>query len=362
MEDAMKRAGYPPSGYTPALWEKITVVAVAVGIVLLVGWLVIRNQPFADPNLVVILRIIISLAVSVLGATVPGFLQVGWEGPGIAIRAGGALALFIVTFVLSPGVIKEKPRSTTVRIQASDQKYHIIRGAIEAPHLFDAIQGRLTDTSSVEAELIEKILTRVTPVPDFQVNLSVAGNTLRFSRGVDIFAPGFGIQGIGSHRKIAQADPDNPLDLDRLWAGKYPGNYFPPNPHIALWLHAENGHFESEQVILRKESAGYFFVKDANQTDTTLSLKARPSVILVDDFSSAGQDEAEAKRLAVILRDALREAVSRNKLLMLSPHSMHDIERVHSELKDLPPDNPGKNMAVSMYAVDHIIRASVVVN
>ena len=42
-----------------------------------------------------------------LGATIPGFLQVGWNGKGFAIRAGGALALFIATYLLAPSVVKE---------------------------------------------------------------------------------------------------------------------------------------------------------------------------------------------------------------------------------------------------------------
>ena len=99
------------SGYKPELWEKITVVTVSVCIVVLVGWLVIRNQRFADPNLVVILRTIISLAVAVLGATIPGFLQIDWTNKGKAIRAGGALALFVATFLMSPKVVKMDYRS-----------------------------------------------------------------------------------------------------------------------------------------------------------------------------------------------------------------------------------------------------------
>src|SRR5258708_13374969 len=41
-------------------------------------------------NLVVLLRILISLAIAVLGAMIPGFLKVDWKGRRIAIRAGGA--------------------------------------------------------------------------------------------------------------------------------------------------------------------------------------------------------------------------------------------------------------------------------
>jgi hypothetical protein len=45
---------------------------------------------------------VLSLATAVLGATIPGFLDIGWKGRGLAIRAGGALALFVLTFVYTP--------------------------------------------------------------------------------------------------------------------------------------------------------------------------------------------------------------------------------------------------------------------
>jgi hypothetical protein len=66
---------------------------------------VLRNAPFADQNQVVLIRIVLSLAVAVIGAVVPGFLQVSLSAKGVVIRAGGALALFIVTFFYSPTVL-----------------------------------------------------------------------------------------------------------------------------------------------------------------------------------------------------------------------------------------------------------------
>src|SRR5258708_38889439 len=41
-------------------------------------------------NLVVLLRILISLAIAVLGAMIPGFLEVDWKGRAVPIRRGGA--------------------------------------------------------------------------------------------------------------------------------------------------------------------------------------------------------------------------------------------------------------------------------
>ena len=95
----------PKQAYSPSTWERAIAISVSVGIVGLIAYLVIRNQPFADPNLVVVTRAVLSLAIAVLGATIPGFLNVGWSGRGLMLRAGGALALFVVTFWLTPTVL-----------------------------------------------------------------------------------------------------------------------------------------------------------------------------------------------------------------------------------------------------------------
>jgi len=85
--------------------ERLFALIAAAGIILLVAYLVIRNQPFADPNLVVLTRTILSLGIAILGGTIPGFLNIGWNVKGISIRAGGALALFALTFLLTPSVL-----------------------------------------------------------------------------------------------------------------------------------------------------------------------------------------------------------------------------------------------------------------
>ena len=51
--------------YRPAIWEKIVSASVAVAIVALVGFLVIRNEPFADQQLAALVRILLSLATAV---------------------------------------------------------------------------------------------------------------------------------------------------------------------------------------------------------------------------------------------------------------------------------------------------------
>jgi hypothetical protein len=92
--------------YQPQTWEKVASYITAFLFVGSVVFLLIRNQPIADPNLVVALRVLLSLMVAVLGASIPGMLGVDLKtGKGIAIRATGALALFVISFVMTPKVL-----------------------------------------------------------------------------------------------------------------------------------------------------------------------------------------------------------------------------------------------------------------
>ena len=86
-------------------FERIAATCAALVVVGLVVFLLIRNEPIADPRLFLALRVILSLGAAVLGATIPGFLEVGWTGSGLAIRAGGALALFLLTFLYTPDLV-----------------------------------------------------------------------------------------------------------------------------------------------------------------------------------------------------------------------------------------------------------------
>ncbi len=85
--------------------DKFMALISALLVFLLLAFVVIRNEPFADPNIVIGMRIFISLSASIFGASIPGFLNVQWEGSGFFLRAGGALALFAITFVFTPTVL-----------------------------------------------------------------------------------------------------------------------------------------------------------------------------------------------------------------------------------------------------------------
>jgi internalin A len=92
--------------YHPQMWERIIVYATAALFVGIVSFLLIRNQPIADPNLVVFVRILLSLTVAVFGATVPGMLGVNLTTKrGLVIRSSGALALFVLTYIMTPSVL-----------------------------------------------------------------------------------------------------------------------------------------------------------------------------------------------------------------------------------------------------------------
>lgn len=91
--------------YSPHGWEKALAYLTAFLFIGVVCFLLIRNQPIADPNLVVFVRTILSVMLAVFGATIPGMLKVDLSVKGISIRAIGALALFVITFLLTPKVL-----------------------------------------------------------------------------------------------------------------------------------------------------------------------------------------------------------------------------------------------------------------
>jgi len=82
-------------------------IAVVLG---LVAFLLIRNAPFADPNFVTVLRIVLAVAAGVVGATLPGQFSLSWKGRGFALRATGALG-FDRMLVFSPKMIETATRS-----------------------------------------------------------------------------------------------------------------------------------------------------------------------------------------------------------------------------------------------------------
>ena len=91
-----------PKQHTGASFDRIAAIVAAMAIVGLVVFLLVRNEAIASPQLFYALRVVLSVAAAVLGATIPGFLDLDWKGSGLAVRAGGALALFVLTYAYTP--------------------------------------------------------------------------------------------------------------------------------------------------------------------------------------------------------------------------------------------------------------------
>lgn len=85
-------------------FERRAALFTAIFIIAVVVFLVVRNEPFADTNLVVLMRIILAAAMGAFGGTIPGFLKVNYNAGGFSIRAAGALALFVIAYFGTPHV------------------------------------------------------------------------------------------------------------------------------------------------------------------------------------------------------------------------------------------------------------------
>src|ERR1700733_11014512 len=65
-------------------------------------WLAFRSASLTEPQFE-ILRIVLALAGGGVGAVIPGFLELNMKtGTKLALRAGGALAVFVVLYFWSP--------------------------------------------------------------------------------------------------------------------------------------------------------------------------------------------------------------------------------------------------------------------
>ena len=99
-------------------FDRIAAVCAALMIVGLVIFLLVRNEEIADPRLFFALRLVLSFGTAVLGATIPGFLSVGWSAGGLTVRAGGALALFVLTYLYTPDLATKQDQRGQITINA----------------------------------------------------------------------------------------------------------------------------------------------------------------------------------------------------------------------------------------------------
>ena len=82
-------------------WQRI--VAFAFGVVFAVALLVLAIMfPTPTPFQYLVFRIVLAMAVSGVAAMIPGFLEVNVPG---VVRAGGALAVFVIVFFYNPAAL-----------------------------------------------------------------------------------------------------------------------------------------------------------------------------------------------------------------------------------------------------------------
>lgn len=97
----------------PVFWDRMVVLIMAFIVVMVTLALVWRNERFQDENLVVLTRILISVSMGVIGASVPGVFESNIEFRGWQIRAAGATCFFVVTFFGTPKVVPLKLGNVT---------------------------------------------------------------------------------------------------------------------------------------------------------------------------------------------------------------------------------------------------------
>jgi hypothetical protein len=250
----------------------------------------------------------------------------------------------------------------TISTDASVQEFHIIRGATDSPKLINSLTGNIDELETYQHRLSEELIKSINPKPEIDVDLAIDGVLLSATRGVTIFAQNlFGIQGPGNPFKIAEVEPDSPLDCDQLFAGRYGDQLV----RRTLFIRTPDGRFENSQVIISKDDDGYSLKiatpgePDTVEKKTRISLKGRPLKIVVDTFVAAGEPSGRAKELAATLEAHVRKEIDDHELLLLSPLSVDEMYRVHDEVKMINPDNPGKGRVLAEYGVDYVVRCTV---
>ena len=96
-------------------FDRVAAVISGLYIILVTSVLLIRGKEIEGPRLFFALRVLLGLAAAIFGATVPGFLDISWtSAAGLSIRAGGALAVFVLIYMFTPA----DPGAATTNVSA----------------------------------------------------------------------------------------------------------------------------------------------------------------------------------------------------------------------------------------------------
>src|SRR5215813_4281404 len=90
-----------PRHSAPQTWEKVAGFAFGV---LFVAALLVLAIAFPQPTSFQyeVFRIVLAIACGGVAAVIPGFLALSMDAKGVVIRAGGALAVFLLVYFFSP--------------------------------------------------------------------------------------------------------------------------------------------------------------------------------------------------------------------------------------------------------------------
>ena len=99
-----------PIKRTGALWERI--VGCSFGVVFIAVLLVVHIAfPDPTPTQFDTFKTILALAAAGMGGILAGFLQIEGQIQQIAVRAGGALAIFAIVFFYNPGMPEQEVKA-----------------------------------------------------------------------------------------------------------------------------------------------------------------------------------------------------------------------------------------------------------
>ena len=83
--------------------EALEIILISLGIAIVVTTLIMALK-ILEPTVfrLLVFRVIMALGAACLGAIIPGFINLVGELGEITIRAGGAIALFLVVYLINP--------------------------------------------------------------------------------------------------------------------------------------------------------------------------------------------------------------------------------------------------------------------
>jgi hypothetical protein len=249
-------------------------------------------------------------------------------------------------------------------IDASIQEYDVVRGSTQSPRLLEPIRTRIGEFDTAKVSLGNKLIDMLALRDARTLKVLLRKNELSFSDEVDIAAVGAGAQSIGSFLRVNSFSSSNPLNLDKLFNGDYPGSDPLPQDWIMLTVVSKYGRYKNERIMVNKDGHRYHIDNGyvLNENTELFEFETRPATVLVDGFTFAGLDAEEAEKFALDLENTVRRMVNENSSLKLSPHTVEDLRKITGDMRQMPVNLPGKGFNITEYGVDFIVKGSVILN